>query len=203
MASLRLVSLCTLLFGILAVFHCAQGVTRGVVELDDVSWSRIVDGSKPVLVAFTEFGWKDPKDFIKVSDEFKDSEVIIAKVDTSKNEELKKTYDITTYPTFKFFPKGDKNNVQAYSGPDSAVDVIDFVRIQQSPSLKLIKDIAKQFIQTPPSRAEFLKKAEILVDTLSGQDKEYGAIYTSLLKKIVEKGDDFITKQKRKTQWIN
>jgi hypothetical protein len=33
---------------------------KGIIELDDVSWGRIVDGSKNVLVAFVEYSWKDP-----------------------------------------------------------------------------------------------------------------------------------------------
>jgi hypothetical protein len=43
----------------LALISLAFG--KGIIELDDISWPKIVDGSKPVLVAFTEYSWKDPK----------------------------------------------------------------------------------------------------------------------------------------------
>jgi hypothetical protein len=90
--------------------------SRGVIELDEVSWGSIVDGTKDVLVSFDEFKWKDPKvmdiivnlqDFHKVAEEFKGDKVVVAKVDCSSNSELKSKYGaIEKYPTFMLFPKG-------------------------------------------------------------------------------------------------
>jgi len=62
------------------LFTFSNAVEKGVIQLDDISWDRIVDGSKPVLVAFTEWSWSDPKEYGKVSEEFRNSDVIVAKI---------------------------------------------------------------------------------------------------------------------------
>jgi len=97
------------------LFTFSNAVEKGVIQLDDISWDRIVDGSKPVLVAFTEWSWSDPKEYGKVSEEFRNSDVIVAKIakeDAQKATDghfLKTEIDsITNFPTFKFFFQKDK-----------------------------------------------------------------------------------------------
>jgi len=172
---------------------------KGVIELDNVSWDRIVDGSKPVLVAFTEFSWKDPTDYEKVSEEFQHSNVIVAKVDVSSNEELKKKFNLESYPTFSFFPVGKKDSPLAYSGAESASELIDFVRVQLNPKLQELKNLAAEFLEkTGDARDAIQKKATAIIDKLEGSDQEYGKFFLASFKKVAEKGADFIKAEKER-----
>jgi len=170
---------------------------KGVLELDDVSWSRIVDGSKNVFIAFVEHSWKDPTDFEKVAEEFKDTNVIIAKVDCSSNEDLKKKYDVTNYPSFRFFPQGSKDAVPLiYTGAEKPEEINDFIRVQLNPKLSELKALAAQFVASSGDRASINRKVENIVNGLTGSDQEYGKIYLNNFKKILEKGDEFIKAEK-------
>jgi len=193
-----------ILLALFALFAVPQifAVSKGIIELDELSWDRIVDGSKPVLVSFQEFGWKDPKDYQKVSEEFKSAGVIVAKVDTSKSEELKKQFSISSYPTFLFFSKGETSNPVSFTGGEDSNGLIEFVRQQQSPALKQLKEWAKEYVSTPTKRDSVLKQAEAAVTSLADSDKEYGSLYTASMKKIKEKGDDFVTKETERLQGL-
>lgn len=69
----KMLKLIVVLLAVLAVSCSAK---KGVLELDEITWDRVVDGSKNVLVAFTEYSWKDPENYDKVSEEFKDTNVL-------------------------------------------------------------------------------------------------------------------------------
>jgi len=188
------------LFALLLVLcSLSFGAKKGIIELDEISWDRIVDGSKPVLVVFTEFSWKDPTDYEKVSAEFKDTKVIIAKVDGGSNDELKKRFGVETFPTFKFFPVGHKDTPLSYSGAESAAEVIDFIRVQLNPKLQDLKDMAASFLgKNAAERQAIQKKASDLVDTLQGGDQEYGKFYLASFKKVAEKGEEFLKAEKER-----
>jgi len=56
--------------------------------------------------------------------------------------------------------------------------------------------LAEEFVAKPAERVAIVKKADAIVDGLEGSDKEYAAFYTSNMKKIQEKGDDFVESEK-------
>jgi len=181
---------------VLALCSSVQSL-KGVLELDEITWDAIMDGSRPVVVAFQEFNWKHPKDYEKVAEEFKKDKVLVAKVDRSGNADLKAKFNIDTYPTVKFFPKGETQNPTQYAGADSSSDLIDFIRLLMNPKLQQLKQLAESFVVAKPAeRTSILKKAETLVDDLQGSDKEYATFYTSSMKKIQEKGDEFVESEK-------
>jgi len=179
---------------------CASALAarKGILELDDVSWDRIVDGSKPVLVAFQEFSWKDPTDYEKVSEEFKGSNVIVAKVDCSANEDLKKRFGIDKTPTFKFFAVNQKDSPLSYAGGEAPAELIDFVRVQLNPQLQELKNLAVEFMKSAADRTKLTKKATELIDKLTGPDQEYAKFYLASMKKISEKGNDFVASEKER-----
>jgi len=191
----RMARVCSFLFAF-ALFVCLSSATTGVIELDEVSWSRIVDGAKPVLVAFTEYSWKDPEDYAKVSEDLKESGVIVAKVDTSKGE-LKAQHNIEKFPTIKFYPRGDATPL-VYKGNEKHTEIVDWVRLQLSPKLQELKALASKFVSDSAQRASTISKAEKIVSELPATDKDYGSYYVNAMKKIQEKGDDFVEKEKER-----
>jgi len=174
---------------------------RGILELDDISFDRIVDGNKAVLVAFLEHSWKDPENYDTVATELPD--LIVAKVDgsASHNSDLKTRFSITdlSKPVFKFFPKGSKEP-ETYGGQANGADLIDFVRIQRNPKMKELKELASKFLSSNVNRADSVKKAESIVNSLEGNEKDYANFYLNSMKKIQEKGVDFVGTEKTRLQ---
>ena len=92
-------------------------------------------------------------EYAKVADLFKDakSQVLIVKVDADANKETAKMFDITGFPTLKWFEKGsDAKKAQAdydfkdYDGERSAEALIDFVNGKTGLSRKL--KVAPSFV---------------------------------------------------------
>ena len=55
-----------------------------------------------------------------------ESNVLIAKVDATENQELATTYGVKGYPTIKFFPAGS-DKVQDYEGGRELADFVTFL----------------------------------------------------------------------------
>jgi len=176
--------------------------SKGVIEIDDVSFDRIVDGSHPVLVSFNEFGWKNPKDYEKVAAEFKGTNVIVAKVDSKNNEDLKKKFNIESFPAIRFFAQGQTDSPLLYNGADNPEDIIDFVRVQLNPKLLELRTLATQFMNSKSSRSNTLAAADAIVNGLDGANKEYAGYFVNSMKKIQEKGDDFVGTEKERLQGL-
>jgi len=176
--------------------------SKGVIELDDVCFDRIVDGSHPVLVSFNEFSWKNPKDYEKVAAEFKGTNVIVAKVDCKNNEDLKMKFNIESYPAVRFFGADQTENPLIYSGADNAEDIIDFVRTQLSPKLLELKNLATQFMENKSKRSSSLATAESIANSLEGPNKEYAGYFVNSMKRIQEKGDEFVAAEKTRLQGL-
>jgi len=167
---------------------------KGVVELDDETFDKVMTGrSNHVLVAFQEYGWKEPDDFDKVHHEF--ANVLIAKVSGHDSPKLKERFNIDTYPTVKFFPRGSAEPVTC---PGSTTpEMIDFVRMQLNPKLLELKKLATDFIESTDSakRKGIVAKAETLVGTFDAANKDYANLYVTFFNKIVDKGDEFVEKE--------
>jgi len=185
----------TLFFALLLVVFVLGTGKKGIVELDELSFDRVADGSKPVLVAFLEYSWKDPEDYDKVAEELK--EVIVAKVDCSSNEKLKTKYHIKSYPTYQFFDKEtiDKEPPSLYGGEIKFYDVINFVKMLQKPKLRELKNYAAEFMKEGADRKKIIDTVEHLVSGFSQVDNFFGGYYVTAMKKIEEKGDDFVKKE--------
>jgi len=114
----------------------ASGNAHGIVELDEVSFGKVVGREQHVLVTLNEFSWKSPENFNDVADAFKDNaDVLVAKVDASQlpdGHALK----VKTTPTLRFYAARSKEYVDFVGSADTAADVIEFVQFQLSPKVR-------------------------------------------------------------------
>eukprot|EP01098_Paradermamoeba_levis_P004037 TRINITY_DN1767_c0_g1_i2.p1 TRINITY_DN1767_c0_g1~~TRINITY_DN1767_c0_g1_i2.p1 ORF type:complete len:262 (-),score=103.94 TRINITY_DN1767_c0_g1_i2:89-760(-) len=171
----------------------------GLLEIDEINFPKIVDGTKNVLVQFTDYAWKETKDFQNVVDEFaNNNEIIIAKVICHDNKKLKEKYvSDGEYPATKLFLKGkDSQSPLSYHGPEAPESIIEFVAFNLSPRLKTLKELAHRFVTEEASREAILKQAGDEVKNLSEKDAEAGNFYLIVMKKIQEKGNEFVEKEK-------
>jgi protein disulfide-isomerase A6 len=130
----------------------ACAAASNVVELTPDNFDDVVDGSKAAFVEFFA-PWcghckKLAPDYEIVADAFaKIKEAVVAKVDCDANNELCKKYDVSGYPTLKFFPKGS-TTPEDYNGgrtPDAIVAFINSkagtrARIAKAPTAVTVLD---------------------------------------------------------------
>jgi protein disulfide-isomerase A6 len=105
-----------------------------VTVLDPDNFDTVVDGSKHVFVEFYAPWCGHCKSLAPVWEQLADAfakakdDVIIAKVDADGHRDLGQRYDVSGFPTLKFFPKGgDVSAPEAYSGGRSLEDLSSFI----------------------------------------------------------------------------
>ncbi|TXT11633.1 uncharacterized protein COLE_02043 [Cutaneotrichosporon oleaginosum] len=186
--------------------------------LDGRNFDDVVDGSKNVLVAFTA-PWcghcKNMKPaYEKVALAFAPEEdVIVAQVnaDDMSNKHIAQRYEVRSFPTIKFFPKGSKEPV-AYNSGRSEQQFVDFLNencgTNRTPS-GLLNDIAgkihdldvlaQKYWSELPSREEVYNNAKAYVTQQSaGLDtraRTAAAYYVKAMERIKAKGDAWLTKE--------
>jgi len=116
----------------------------------------------------------------------------IASVDADSHKELARRFDVSGFPTIKYFPAGSKTG-EAYSGGRSAPDFVDFInkkigihaRIKENPTLvtiltdenfdSIVKDATKNvlvefYYPKLPTWKELAPKYEEVAKTFDGED---------------------------------
>lgn len=110
-----------------------EGASHGIVEVDEVSFAKVIGREHHVLVSLNEFAWKSPENYNDVADAFKDNvDVLVAKIDVSQlpdGHALK----VKTTPTLRFYAARSRDFVDFVGSADAAADVIEFVQFQLSP----------------------------------------------------------------------
>ncbi|TXT07175.1 hypothetical protein VHUM_03345 [Vanrija humicola] len=188
-------------------------------ELDASNFDDVVDGSKNVLVAFTA-PWcghcKNMKPaYEKVAKAFSsESNCLVAHVnaDQPENKPLAARFDVKSFPTIKFFPKGAKEPI-AYVSGRSEEAFTDFLNEHcgtfRSPS-GLYNDFAgkiadfdvfaHEFMDEVPSREDIVKRTKEavteFVSTADDKAKTAAQYYYKAMERIVEKGDAWLEKEK-------
>jgi thioredoxin-like negative regulator of GroEL len=172
---------------------------KGLIELDELSFPRVVDGTKDVFVVFQEFSWKPSDSVQAIVPDFAD--VIFAQVDGSESKDLVAKFKVTHFPSYIFFAKGQSVEASAaniISGEHlESHDLADFVHANQNPEIRELKQLASQFAAAAEDEKKtLLSEAEGLISKLSGDKaKKYASYFVTTMKKILEKGKDFVTSE--------
>lgn len=122
-----------MLKGLLIALCFVLAVRASVVVLTPDNFDTIIDGSKPAFIEFYA-PWcghckKLAPEYDQVGEviqKFSDK-VVVAKVDCDAHKDLCGRYDITGYPTLKWFPKGETKKGDAYNGGRTADDILSFI----------------------------------------------------------------------------
>jgi len=171
---------------------------QGIIELDDSTFDKVIDGRHHALVLFQEQSWKEPAKFEDVGKEFITAkDIIIAKVDGASADELKKRLNIDKLPSIKFFPKGSTTPEITYEGDDSAEALIEFVRSRVNSNFKRLREIATSFSKSNQKGA-LVKEIESIHSTLSGTDAELANYYLKTAQQTVKRGDEFTTEEAKR-----
>jgi len=185
-----------------------------VVDLDgDVFNSIVYDTTKHVLVEFYAPWCGHCKQLAPIYEQLAtafvgEKEVVIAKMDATKesNREVAQTFGVSGYPTIKFFGKEAVDEPEAYEGARELEDLVEFINEKagtfrtsdgklkpEGGRVPALDDLVKGKLASID--ASTLEQAEAIVADLEGTEKENGAHYVKAIKKILEKGTDYVTKE--------
>jgi len=180
-----------------------------VIVLTDANFDKIVmDSDKDVLVEFYAPWCGHCKHLAPVWDKLaavfsSESNIVIANIDADKYQSIGGRYGVTGFPTIKFFPKGQKEDPEAYDGARELPDFITFINGKagtdrdatgklgaSSGRHSVLDTIASAFLSG--DQKELLVKAEEAIKELTGDTLNAGKIYVKYMQTIAEKGKDWI-----------
>jgi len=177
-----------------------KAMTSGVIELDEYTFDKIVDGSRTVLVQFFEYSWNEVENLEKIGKEFASNKnVLIAKVNT-KNQKLVEKYAVKETPALFLFTNTDQ--YELYSGNLFAGDIIDFVALSTNSELRELKRIAEGYQQSKNQEKD-AERIKELVSQLPSQYADVGAYYQDTLARVQNQGDTYITNEIARLQKLS
>jgi len=183
----------------------AKKVSSSVVVLDNSNFDKIVlDETKDVLVEFYA-PWcghckKLAPDYEVVGNAFAgEDKVAITKIDCDANKDICSKYDVSGYPTLKWFSKTDKSGVR-YDGPRDIDAFVNYINRNAGTSrdkngnlgsdagrIAKLDEIARKIFADGADKAALVKEAEQYVATVpdSVDAKYYLKIFTTGTKDFV------------------
>jgi len=118
----------------LVVLASVIGESRAVVDLTPDNFDTVIDGSNPAFIEFFAPWCGHCKnlapEYEQVGQAFAPfkSSVVVAKVDCDAHGDLCSRFQVSGYPTLKWFPQGEVTNPEQYSGGRTADDITSFIK---------------------------------------------------------------------------
>jgi len=185
-----------------------------VTVLTDSNFNSIVlDPTKNVLVEFYAPWCGHCKSLAPIYEKLAtlfagEKNIVIAKLDATENPDSASKYDVSGYPTLKWFPTDDKKGQEYDAGRDMAA-FVEFVNkkagtertadggfLDSAGTIPELDEIAAKFIANPKDQADLLKELDNKIKELSShKNAEYAKFYKLGLKKIAEKGASFAAEE--------
>jgi len=139
-----------------------------------------------------------------------EKDVIVAKVDATEQRDLATRFDVSGYPTLKFFPKGEDKEAQTY---DKSREISGFVAFLNEkagtaytaeggllPSAGRIPALDVLVASAGSIGADTLAKGKAVVAELTGQAAVHGEIYVKAIDKILAKGAAYVDTEMERLQ---
>lgn len=174
--------------------------------------SIALDASKDVLVEFYAPWCGHCKKLAPVYDSVaaafqNERDVVVAKVDATENGDLGEKYDVSGYPTIKFFPRGEGEKVVDYKDARTAGAFVKFLnenagtRRNADGSLSRsagrfpeLDKLANRYLTETASRTEVM--AELEEECASVARASECKYYLKYAKNVGAKGDGYVEKER-------
>eukprot|EP00051_Salpingoeca_urceolata_P005462 m.73401 g.73401 ORF g.73401 m.73401 type:complete len:251 (+) comp14346_c0_seq1:2708-3460(+) len=193
--------------------HSVSAAAKGSLPLDSLTFDKIIDGSRTVLVKFDkQYPYGDKEDQYKAfAEEVAGSKLLVAEVGIQdygdqENDDLRARFNINKddYPVFRLFRKG---HVEPISFKDDVTkdNLVRFVReagsiyVGLKGTLQHLDDIAGKVSRGVVSAGEALSDAKAkAAEYVEEAEQAAAKIYVRTIEKISEKGLGFVkTEQAR------
>ncbi|EXB59326.1 putative protein disulfide-isomerase A6 [Morus notabilis] len=189
-------------------------VPSSVVELTAYNFDEVVlDETKDVLVEFYAPWCGHCKNlaptYEKVATAFKlEEDVVIANLDADKYKDPAEKYDVSGFPTLKFFPKNNKGG-EEYEGGRDLEDFVNFINEKSGTNrdgkgqltskagiVSSLDALVKEFVAASDEEKKVVfSKIEDEVEKLKDSTARYGKIYLKVAKNCLEKGAGYAKKE--------
>eukprot|EP01039_Chlorochromonas_danica_P002387 gene2387-2619_t len=134
-----------------------------------------------------------------------DSDVLIAKVDATEEGDLASRFDVSGYPTLKFFPANSAEPIP-YESARTAAGMLEFINTQAGTARRLDGGLLPTAgrvtaLDTIVSAAGYVVTEDVIaqlktaVSQLQGKESKFGQIYLAVAEKILAKGSEYIVKE--------
>ncbi|XP_063723320.1 endoplasmic reticulum resident protein 29-like isoform X2 [Symsagittifera roscoffensis] len=217
MSVVLLISICFL--AVCSFTSARQEFTTGVLELDDRTFDKVLSAFDAVLV---KFSGDDIPDYIlsEISEELGgDTRAIVGHVRLENpeptNVELAERFHIQKdqWPQYYLFKKGRAEPI-IFHAPDSSEEADEPENLKKfltknglylakDGCLKKMDEIASEFVTNKDKRSELLETAKAQMEKYSDDaEKASAKVYVTYMKKIQEKGDEFVHLEAERLQKI-
>lgn len=208
----------------LAYLHLTLGENvKGSVSLNTGVFDKVVGKHKAVLVKFDEtYPYGEKQDVFKevAKDTISQSDVLVAEVQVADygdkdNLDLAERFSVSTkkddYPTYLLFLQGKSEPVK-YTGDYKSADSIKKFLMKESGlwlglpgCIEQFDKIAKEFTKvSDEEKAKLLTQAEEEAKKLTSETQKTSAdMYIKTMKKVIEKGNDFIETETKRVEKLH
>lgn len=205
-----------LLLTIFAVLK-VEGTARGAVPLDTLTFDKVIGKHKAVLVKFDkQYAYGEKEDEFKKFAEKSSSQpdLLVAEVGVSEygekeNDDLRERYNINKedFPVYKLFKQNEDTPID-FKGEIKADELSKFVKtnsrlwIGLPNCIEKFDRLAEELLASDSSGyADIIQKAEkVLEESTDDKEKVTGDIYVKIMKKIQEKGVNYVDSEVARVQ---
>lgn len=186
-----------------------------VVVLTPANFDAVVlDKTKNVLVEFYAPWCGHCKSLAPVYDQLAfaykaDKDVVIAKLDADAQKELGEKYQVSGFPTLKWFGESNKESPETYEGARDIDGLLTYVnekagkfRTQdgtltaEAGKISELDELAAKFVGATSSERDNLQRiATAAAGSVAENETKAAQQYLRVMKNIVEKGDEYVAKE--------
>mmetsp|Transcript_27918 Transcript_27918/g.61277 ORF Transcript_27918/g.61277 Transcript_27918/m.61277 type:complete len:250 (-) Transcript_27918:220-969(-) len=188
----------------------------GVQDLTPDNFDKIVNGAKAVLIEFyapwcghckrMTPEYKKLGELVNSNPKLK-GRVVIAKVNADAHRSLGDKFEVRGFPTIKYLPRGKaptKENAVDYNQARTAEKFLEYLQEQVASDkgfarVDALADIAKKF-KDAADKSALIKEAKAKIAKVAAEEKENAELYVKLMEKAVEKGVDYLAKEKSRLE---
>lgn len=194
-----------------------EGTAKGAVPLDTLTFDKVVNKHRAVLVKFDkQYAYGEKEDEFKKFAEKASSQpdLLVAEVGVSEygekeNDQLRERFNINKddFPLYKLFKQNEAIPVD-FKGEITADELSKFVKtntrlwIGLPNCIERFDKLAEDLLASDGSNyAGIIEKAEKALDeTTDEKEKASGEIYVKIMKKIREKGVEYVDTEATRVQ---
>lgn len=198
---------------------CAAAKAPGAVGLDSLTFDKIVDGSRPVLVKFDkEYPYGEKEDTFKalcktvgpLKADLLIGEVGVQDFGDKQNDDVRERFNVDKdkFPVYKLFKKGAPTDAPVeFTGDVTETALLAFLKAETGlyiglpGNIESMDKLAQGFLSADTTSAkERLASAEAALDAVSSAEKDSARKYVKIMKRVIDMGASYIEQETQRVK---